>query len=189
MEAVQRQTGQAVNWRAAPPLRKIPSAHALLSTFSKRGQRTGWILLTGSLWPMVTSWTFLLWEDWNLMHVLSDVNSFESFSHLMRIWCLCSRCVKQCCLLGQMGSEVVAFHTEFLFGLNLGRNHCSWKNTGLTVFQGFILNGLLYNFYSQLCICEEQEKQTFVKMAVVWRMWYRNLTPVLLQFSDVALPC
>lgn len=47
-------------------------------------------------------------------------------------------------------SEVVAFDTEFLFGLNLGRNHCFWKNTNLAIFWGLILNGLLYSFCNQL---------------------------------------
>lgn len=51
----QRQTGQAVNRRAVPPLSKVHSAHASLPTFSKREQETAWILLTGNLWPMVTS--------------------------------------------------------------------------------------------------------------------------------------
>lgn len=43
-----------------------------------------------------------------------------------------------------------ALHIELLFGLDLGRNRCFWKNTSLAIFQDLILNELLYNFCNQL---------------------------------------
>ena len=69
MEAVKRQIGQVVDKRIVPPLRKIHSAHGLLSAFFKKRARDS---LNYSNRPFVAQGHKLSLpasEDWHVMGV------------------------------------------------------------------------------------------------------------------------